>query len=89
MHLRITLAAAIALLLPLASHAQETFTIKFKKGSAAVVTHQERSSTTVENIKVSDTNGKELQNVVTTTVLAEAYDETILEKPDPKKKATA
>jgi hypothetical protein len=85
-----TLLAMLALvLLPLASQAQETYTIKIKKSIDGSTTRDDKVEVNVEEIKVSDTNGNLLDEKKETTTLSSIYVQTTLERPDVKKKATA
>ncbi len=89
MFTKITLAAAIALLLPLAGHAQETFTIKIKRNSKGLATHHERTWTVVADGKRTYDNWNSWTPVKANIILTEAFDQTVLPNPDPRQKATA
>ena len=82
-------AAAFALfLVPLVGQAQVTLTIELKKETKGTTTKEVKNSTEVEKINVYHNNGT-IEGTFKTTVLNSVYQQTVLEKPDAEKKATA
>jgi hypothetical protein len=84
-----TLALTVVLVLSQPVQAQETFTIKLKSDTKGTSTHHLKDSTEAERIKVSDSANNVLDEKTKNTVLSEVFDQTVLERPDAKKKPTA
>jgi hypothetical protein len=80
---------AAFLAVPALAPAQESYTIKIKKSAKGSWTREQKTEDNLESTKVSDNNGKTLDEKKKTTKLVSVYDQTVLERPDPKKKATA
>jgi hypothetical protein len=66
----------------------EAYTIKVKKGAKGSVTQVDKEDTEEAKVKIEGPDGKVLKDDTTKTVTKQAYKETVLEKPDPDKKAT-
>jgi len=87
MFFRLTLALPL-LLLPLTAQAQETYTIKLKQGGIGSTTHVQKTEVITSTIKFADNKGNALKDEIKKEDKTWVYDETILERPDLKKKAT-
>jgi hypothetical protein len=68
--------------------AQETYTIKIKKGVKGSTTKVEKSETGTESIKITDNSGTALNETTKKQDKTWVYEETILEQAGPKKKPT-
>jgi hypothetical protein len=82
-------ALTVCLLLPLHAQAQETYTIKLKKSVKGSWTREQRVDTELDTSKITDNDGKVLQEKDDSVVQTLIYDQTVLERPDVKKKPTA
>jgi len=93
---RLTFALTVALLLvPLAAQriqsqgqGQETYTLKLKKGEKGSTTHVQKTQNELSDVKIADNTGNALKDELKKQVKTSTYDETILERPDSKKKPT-
>jgi hypothetical protein len=86
---KLALSVACALVFAGAGQAQEVFTIKLKKETKGTSTNHVKNVTSLEHTKITDSKAKVLQEEKKESAASEAYEQTILEKPDPKKPATA
>jgi hypothetical protein len=86
---RFWLAAAVAGFVACpALAAEETYTIKIKRDMPGETSQTQNQGTEQNHTTVLDGDGNKLNEQKTDRIKTESYRETILEKPDPKKKAT-
>jgi hypothetical protein len=83
------LALAVLIAVPASALGQETYTIKIKKATKGSQSHEERVQSETSVVKVLDLNGKELQVEKKGSTVSTVFEQTVLERPDPKKKATS
>jgi hypothetical protein len=85
---RIVLAVLTCLVLPLPALAQDTYTIKTNRSTKGTTTREHKVETEVVNSKVTDLGGKVLEEEASTTTVTSTFEQTVLERPDLKKKPT-
>jgi hypothetical protein len=84
-----SLLALLALLVvPALASAQDEYTIKLKKSTKGTQTREHKVETENEETKVTDNDGKLLDEKKKNSTLTVTYEQTVLERPDPKKKAS-
>jgi hypothetical protein len=88
MNRRCILAVAALCLLPLAAQAQDTYTIKVKKGAKGSITHEQRIDTESSSMTFTDNAGTLITEQSNKSVQTQVFQQTILEKPEGKKPPT-